>query len=151
MKRLSLTLRGLIGLGLALLAACGAPTSPTAAPAAGTGSGGSVQLTMAAYSTPAEAYAKIIPLFQADYKAQTGQDVKFATSYAGSGAQSRAVIGGLEADVVALALAPDVDSIAKAKLITHDWTSADHKGMVSNSVVAFAVRKGNPKGIRDWG
>jgi len=60
------------------------------------------------------------------------------------------VIGGLEADVVALALAPDVESIAKAKLITHDWTSAEHKGIVSNSVVAFAVRQGNPKGIHDW-
>jgi sulfate/thiosulfate-binding protein len=138
----------LLGFGFALLAACAAPTqSPSgAAPAPGA----SVKLTLAAYSTPAEAYAKIIPLFQADYKAKTGQDVSVATSYQGSGAQARAVAGGLEADVVALSLGPDVDTIAKAKLITHDWTSAPHKGIVSNSVVAFAVRKGNPKGIKDW-
>ena len=133
-----------LSLGLALLSACAATATPTNRASA------NAQITLAGYSTPAEAYAKIIPLFQTDYKAKTGQDVTFATSYAGSGAQSRAVIGGLEADVVALALAPDVDNIAKAKLITHDWTAADHKGIVSNSVVAFAVRKGNPKSIKDW-
>jgi len=145
----------LLGFGFAQLAACAAPVAPTGALAGATGaattaSGGNVKLTLAAYSTPAEAYAKIIPLFQADYKAKTGQDVSFATSYQGSGAQARAVAGGLEADVVALALGPDVDNIAKASLITHDWTAAAHKGIVSNSVVAFAVRKGNPKNIKDW-
>jgi sulfate/thiosulfate transport system substrate-binding protein len=141
----------LLGFGFALLAACAAPATPTSAPAgATTAPAGSVKLTLAAYSTPAEAYAKIIPLFQAGYKAKTGQDVTFATSYQGSGAQARAVAGGLEADVVALSLGPDVDTIAKAKLITHDWTTAPHTGIVSDSVVAFAVRKGNPKGIKDW-
>ncbi len=136
--------RWLLGFSLALLAACAGPAATTGV------AGGSVKLTLAAYSTPAEAYAKIIPLFQADYKTKTGQDVTFATSYQGSGAQARAVVGGLEADVVALSLSPDVDSIAKAKLITHDWGAAAHKGIVSNSVVAFAVRKGNPKNIKDW-
>ena len=150
MKPVSLALRGLLGLALALLTACGAPSNSTMAPTTAGAASGRVQVTMAAYSTPAEAYARIIPLFQADYKARTGQEVTFATSYAGSGAQSRAVIGGLEADVVALALAPDVDNIAKAKLITHDWTTAEHNGMVSNSVVVFAVRQGNPRAIRDW-
>jgi len=125
-----------------LLTACGSPAAPVGA--------GAVRLTLAAYSTPAEAYGKIIPLFQADYKSKSGQDVTFATSFQGSGAQSRAVIGGLEADVVALSLGPDVDAIAKAKLITHAWTTAPHKGIVSNSVVAFAVRKGNPRHIADW-
>jgi sulfate/thiosulfate-binding protein len=150
MKEFSIINRCLsAALGVALLAACSAPAAPSAA--GGTPAAGSqVKLTLAAYSTPAEAYAKIIPLFQADYKAKTGQDVTFATSYAGSGAQGRAVVGGLEADVVNLSLGPDVDSIAKAKLITHDWTTAAHKGIVSNSVVAFAVRKGNPKNIQDW-
>jgi sulfate/thiosulfate-binding protein len=137
-----------VALGVALLAACAAPATPTTAPAATTA--GRVKLTLVAYSTPAEALAKIIPLFQADFKAKTGQDVTVATSYGGSGAQSRAVVGGLEADVVILSLGPDVDNIAKARLITHDWTAATHKGIVSNSVVAFAVRKGNPKNIRDW-
>jgi len=126
-----------------LLAACAAPAAVPSAP-------GALKLTLAAYSSPSAAYDKIIPLFVADYKAKTGQAVSFATSYQGSGAQSRAVIGGLEADVVALALAPDVDAIAKAGLITHDWTTAPHKGIPSDSIVAFAVRKGNPKNIHDW-
>ena len=141
-----------MGISVALLAACAAPLSlvTPAATTAVPGSTGAVKLTLAAYSTPAEAYAKVIPLFQADYKAKTGQDVTFATTFGGSGAQSRAVIGGLEADVVALSLGPDVDAITKANLITHDWTTAPHKGIVSNSVVAFAVRKGNPKNIKDW-
>ncbi len=134
-------------LGLSLLAACGTPAaSPTSAP----GTGGAVRLTLVAYSTPREAYGKIIPLFVADWKAKTGQDVTIDESYQGSGAQSRAVIGGLEADIVALSLQPDVDRIAKAGLITHDWLGAPDHGMVNNSVVAFAVRKGNPKNIHDW-
>ena len=142
MKRLVTVL-----LALNFLAACGAPAaSPTSAPA----SGGAVRLTLAAYSTPREAYRKIIPLFVADWKSKTGQDVTIDESYQGSGAQSRAVVGGLEADIVALALQPDADRIVKAGLITHDWLSAAGKGMVTNSVVAFAVRKGNPKNIHDW-
>jgi len=141
----------LLGFGFALLAACGGQAGAPATSASGPGgAAGSVKLTLAAYSTPAEAYTRIIPLFQSDYKSKTGQDVTMATSYQGSGAQARAVAGGLEADVVALSLGPDVDSIAKAGLITHDWTAAPHKGIVSNSIVAFAVRKGNPKGIQDW-
>ena len=135
----------LFGLTSGLLAACAAPAAnSTHSPAA------TVMLTLAAYSTAAEAYAKIIPLFQADWTAKHGQDVTFATSFQGSGAQARAVVGGLEADVVALSLGPDVDSIQKAGLIIHDWTNAPHKGFVSNSIVAFAVRKGNPKNIHDW-
>jgi sulfate/thiosulfate-binding protein len=129
-----------------LLAACGSPAaSPTTA-----ATGGAVKLTLAAYSTPREAYGKIIPLFVADWKAKTGQDVTVDESYQGSGAQSRAVVGALEADVVAHSLQPYVDRIAKAGLITHDWLAAPDHGMVSNSVVAFAVRKGNPKNIHDW-
>src|SRR5258707_13245177 len=90
-----------VGLGLALLAACAAPARvQTTAAGAASPASSSVHLTLAAYSAPAEAYAKIIELFQADYKAKTGQDASFATSYQGSGAQARAVAGGLEADVV---------------------------------------------------
>src|SRR5262249_16907970 len=57
---------------------------------------------------------------------------------------------GFEADIAALSLEADIDRITKAGLITHDWKSAPHNGMVSDSIVAFAVRKGNPKGIKDW-
>jgi sulfate transport system substrate-binding protein len=97
-----------------------------------------------------DAYKELIPLFQAQWLAKTGQKVTFQQSYAGSGAQSRAVIGGLEADVVALSLETDVTKIAKAKLITHDWQAGDYHGFVTDSVVVLAVRKDNPKNIKDW-
>lgn len=112
--------------------------------------GKEVKLTLAAYTTPREAYAEIIPLFQAHWKEKTGQTVTFEESYQGSGAQSRAVVEGFEADVVALSLEADVIRIENAGLITHDWRSKPFGGMVSTSVVAFAVREGNPKNIQDW-
>jgi sulfate/thiosulfate-binding protein len=112
--------------------------------------GNSVTLVLGAYTTPREAFAEIIPLFQANWKEKTGQDVVFEESYLGSGAQSRAVVEGFEADVVALSLEADVTRIVDAGLITHDWKSKPHNGMMSTSVVAFAVRSGNPKGINDW-
>ncbi|MGZ9234245.1 MAG: sulfate ABC transporter substrate-binding protein [Anaerolineales bacterium] len=113
-------------------------------------SGNEIKLTLAAYTTPREAYAEIIPLFQAQWKEQTGQTVTFEESYQGSGAQSRAVVEGFEADIVALSLEADVIRIEDAGLITHDWRSKPFGGMVSTSVVAFAVREGNPKNIKDW-
>ena len=113
-------------------------------------SGDEVKLTLGAYTTPREAYAEIIPLFQADWKKKTGQTVIFEESYQGSGAQSRAVVEGFEADIVALSLEADINRIEKAGLITHDWRTEPFGGMVSTSVVAFAVREGNPKNINDW-
>jgi len=112
--------------------------------------GDEVKLTLAAYTTPREAYAEVIPLFQADWKEKTGQTVTVEESYQGSGAQSRAVVEGFEADVVALSLEADVNRIEDTGLITHDWRSEPFGGMVSTSVVAFAVREGNPKNIKDW-
>jgi sulfate transport system substrate-binding protein len=109
-----------------------------------------VKLTLAAYTTPREAYGEIIPMFQAYWKNKTGQNVTFEESYLGSGAQSRAVVEGFEADVVALSLEADVIRIQDAGLITHDWKSGPTQGIVSDSVVVFAVRKGNPLGIKDW-
>lgn len=109
-----------------------------------------VKLTLAAYTTPREAYAEIIPAFQKYWKEKTGQTVTFEESYQGSGAQSRAVVEGFEADVVALSLEADVNRIEKAGLITHDWRTKPFGGMVSTSAVAFAVREGNPKNIHDW-
>ena len=105
---------------------------------------------LAAYTTPREAYAEIIPLFQAYWKEKTGQNVIFEESYLGSGAQSRAVVEGFEADVVALSLEADVTRIQDAGLITHDWKAGPTQGIVSTSVVVFAVRPGNPLGIKDW-
>lgn len=111
---------------------------------------GGVTLTFAAYSTPREAFAEIIPLFEQHWLEQTGQKLNVQESYGGSGAQSRAVVGGLEADVVDLSLEGDVARIAEAGLITTDWQDNPHGGFVTDSVVALAVRPGNPKGITDW-
>jgi sulfate/thiosulfate transport system substrate-binding protein len=116
----------------------------------GPGTGGEVQLILAAYTTPREAYKEIIPLFQAYWKEKTGQTVTFEESYQGSGAQSRAVAEGFAADIVALSLEADITRLEKAGLITHDWRSEPFGGMVSTSVVAFAVREGNPRNIKDW-
>ena len=114
------------------------------------GTGDEVKLTLGAYTTPREAYAEIIPAFQTYWKEKTGQTVTFEESYQGSGAQSRAVAEGFEADIVALSLEADITRIEKAGLITHDWRSEPYGGMVSTSVVAFAVNQGNPKNIHDW-
>jgi sulfate transport system substrate-binding protein len=108
-------------------------------------------LTFAAYSTPREVYGKIISAFQAKWKEEhDDQNVIFQESYGGSTTQSQNVVSGFEADIVALSLAPDVDTIADAGLITHDWTDAPDGGMVSSSLVVFDVRPGNPEGIEDF-
>ena len=116
-------------------ASCTPPATPT--------------IIFAAYSTPREVYdAKIIPAFKAMWKEQTGVEPQFFESYTGSTTQAQNVVNGSGADVVALSLAPDVDTIADAGLITHDWTTAPDKGMVSSSVVVFDVRPGQPEGHR---
>ena len=108
-------------------------------------------VSFAAYSTPREVYGKIIPAFQAQWKEDhNDQQVIFQESYGGSTTQSQNVVNGYPADIVALSLAPDVDAIADAGLITHDWTQEPDKGMVSSSVVVFDVRPGNPKGLEDF-
>jgi sulfate/thiosulfate-binding protein len=144
-----------VGIALLVLAllACSpqaAPTSTTAGAPTTTAAGGTVTLILGAYTTPREAYGKIIPLFQKFWKDKTGQDVEFQESYLGSGAQSRAIVDGFEADLAALSLEADINRIEKAGLITHDWKTKGKGGMVSDSIVVLAVRKGNPKGIKDF-
>jgi sulfate transport system substrate-binding protein len=131
-------------------AASGAATSAPAAGGAPAASGGPTTIVLGAYTTPREAYGKLLPIFKEQWKQQNGQDVTFQESYQGSGAQSRAIVEGFEADIAALSLEADITRIEKAGLITHDWKGGTYKGMVSTSVVVFAVRKGNPKGIKDW-
>jgi sulfate/thiosulfate transport system substrate-binding protein len=116
------------------------------------GEGGkTVTLVLGAYTTPREAYGKaVIPAFQKYWKEKTGQTVEFQESYQASGAQSRAIIGGFEADIAALSLEGDLDKIVESGLITHDWKSKPNHGMVSDSIVVIAVRQGNPKNIKDW-
>ncbi len=126
-------------LALAALLAAGCGTSG--------GGGGGTRLSLVAYSTPREAYQALIPAFQ---KTQAGNGVSFSQSYGASGDQSRSVANGLAADVVALSLQPDMTKLVDAGLVAKDWNSDPYKGMVTDSVVALVVRKGNPKGIHTW-
>jgi sulfate/thiosulfate transport system substrate-binding protein len=105
------------------------------------------ELSLVAYSTPREAYAKLIPMFQ---KTAAGEDVDFKQSYGSSGEQTRAVRAGLEADIVALSLAPDVDELVAAGKVDASWKKQSFKGMVTDSLVVFVVRDGNPKKIKGW-
>jgi sulfate transport system substrate-binding protein len=84
------------------------------------------------------------------WKEKTGVEPQFFESYTGSTTQAQNVVNGSGADVVALSLAPDVQTIQDAGLITHDWTAVADDGMVSSSVVVFDVRSGNPKGLNDF-
>ena len=106
-----------------------------------------VKLTLVAYSTPREAYAKIIPAFQ---RTPAGRGVTFDQSYGASGEQSRAVEQGLPADVVALSLEPDLTRLIPKGLVAKDWNKNQYKGIVTRSVVVFGLRDGNPKKIRRW-
>jgi len=109
------------------------------------------QITLVSYAVTRAAYEKLIPKFIAKWKKEKGQDITIKTSYGGSGTQTRAVIDGLEADVVALALGLDLNKIEKAGLIKPGWQKrAPHNAIVTHSVVAFETRKGNPKHIKNW-
>ena len=106
---------------------------------------------LAAYSVPKEVYEKrIIPAFERDWKQRTGETIRISASFAASGAQARAILGGLEADVAALSLENDLQQLVKGGLVRPDWKKAPHNGIVTTSVVVIGVRKGNPKQIKGW-
>jgi sulfate transport system substrate-binding protein len=132
-----------LGLGVAVTATA---ASALAGPTSSARDAG-VTLNLVAYSTPREAYGKLIPMFQ---KTPEGDGVSFTQSYGASGDQARAVKAGLKADIVALSLAPDVDELVKAGLVDAKWKKQSYKGMVHDSVVVFMVRDGNPKKIKGW-
>jgi len=104
------------------------------------------------YDPTRELYADFNAAFARQWKAKTGETVSIKQSHGGSGKQGRSVIDGLEADVVTLALAYDVDALAeKANLIPKDWQKRlGHNSAPYTSTIVFLVRKGNPKGIKDW-
>jgi sulfate/thiosulfate-binding protein len=139
--------------GALAVAGCGGASDSTGGGGATASSGGGkTSLSLVAYSTPEVVYDEIIPDFQ---KTPAGKGVSFKTSYGASGDQSRAVAAGQKADIVALSLAPDVDKLVDPGLVPKDWvaqTAADGGtgGFVTTSLVAFVVRKGNPKGIHGW-
>ncbi len=103
------------------------------------------------YDPTREFYAEYNSVFEKYWKEKTGKSIKVNASHGGSSKQARAVIDGLEADVVTLALAADVDAIADAGLISPDWQKRLEKNSAPyQSTLAFLVRKGNPKGIKNW-
>jgi len=111
------------------------------------------ELLNVSYDPTREFYAEVNEIFAAQWKQRTGETLTINASHGGSGKQSRAVIDGLEADVVTLALAADIDAIAeKGKLLPTGWQSRlPSNSTPYRSTIVFLVRKGNPKAIKDWG
>lgn len=111
-----------------------------------------VTLLNVSYDPTRELYQDYNAAFARQYKAKTGDNVTVRQSHGGSGKQARSVIDGLQADVVTLALAYDIDAISERGLIAHDWQNRyAYRSAPYTSTIVFLVRKGNPKGIKDWG
>ncbi|MEG5062157.1 sulfate ABC transporter substrate-binding protein [Microcoleus sp. B3-A4] len=150
----------LVGITLSLaVASCGQGTTnnPAATPGSSPGGAspaankGNVELTLVSFAVTKAAHEAIIPKFVEQWQKEKGQTVTFNQSYGGSGSQTRAVIDGLEADIVHLALALDTAKIEKAGLIEPGWEKeVPNEGIVSKSVGAIVTREGNPKGINTW-
>ena len=113
--------------------------------------GGPIALLNVSYDPTRELYREINAAFATKYQARHGRPVSVKQSHAASGSQARAVIDGLDADVVTLAVWPDVEAVAKSGLVRADWQHRyDNHSIPYHSVVVFVVRKGNPKRIKDW-
>jgi sulfate/thiosulfate transport system substrate-binding protein len=111
----------------------------------------SLELLNVSYDPTRELYRAVNAAFVPEYKAKTGTDLTIRQSHGGSGTQARAVVDGLEADVVTLAMWPDTNAIAKAGLMPLDWQKQlPNDSLPYTSTIVFVVRKGNPKGIKDW-
>lgn len=108
------------------------------------------KLTFAAYSVPREAFGNsILPAFKKQQLDKTGKSPEIAESYLASGAQSRAIAAGFDADIAVLSLEPDIQRLVDAKLVSANWKT-ESGGIVSRSVAVLAVRKGNPKNVKGW-
>ena len=121
--------------------------------AAGVAHAADKTLLNVSYDPTRELYEDVNRAFAAQWKRQTGETLTIRASHGGSGKQARSVIDGLEADVVTLALSADIDAIAdKGKLLPANWQARlPHNSAPYTSTIVFLVRKGNPKGIKDWG
>jgi sulfate/thiosulfate transport system substrate-binding protein len=130
------------------LAGCGGSSDATSGQGAGGSSGGGgTQLALVAYSTPKKAYDALTTAFA---HTSAGEGVTFGQSFGASGSQSRAVDAGQPADVVAFSTTPDMTRLVKDGIVSSGWDANAAKGMSSDSVVVFVVRKGNPKHITSW-
>ncbi|MEP0780240.1 sulfate ABC transporter substrate-binding protein [Microcoleus sp. ZQ-A2] len=151
---LSLFLVG-VSLSVAISACSGEGNNSTTAPNNSANSGAAqkkdVEITLVSFAVTKAAHDQIIPKFAEQWKKEHNQNVTFQQSYGGSGSQTRAVIDGLEADVVHLALALDTKKIEKAGLIQPGWEQeSPNEAIVSKSVGAIVTREGNPKKISTW-
>jgi sulfate/thiosulfate-binding protein len=142
------TILALAGAVVAAASGCGgrSPDGGSGIPAAT-----AIELLNVSYDPTRELYRDLNQAFVRHYAEQHGRAVDIKQSHAASGSQARAVIDGLEADVVTLAVWPDVEAVANAGLVRSDWQKRyDNQSVPYHSVVVFVVRKGNPRGIRDW-
>ncbi|HWK23522.1 MAG TPA: sulfate ABC transporter substrate-binding protein [Ureibacillus sp.] len=148
-KKLFPILTGALSVAL-LLSACGDEKDSDSASASK--SEGPIEILNVSYDPTRELYEEYNKAFAEHWKQEKGQEVTFQQSHGGSGKQGRAVIDGLEADVVTLALAYDIDEIAQTRqLLNDDWQSEfENNSSPYTSTIVFLVRKGNPKGIKDW-
>ncbi|MBE9178939.1 sulfate ABC transporter substrate-binding protein [Oculatella sp. LEGE 06141] len=142
----------ILGLGLSAAATACTDNSTTSSATQAGNTSDPIEMTLVSYAVTQAAYEQIIPKFVEQWKQDhNGQEVIFDQSYGGSGSQTRAVIDGLEADVVALALALDTQKIEEAGLIESGWEEeAPNGSIVHSSVAALVTRDGNPKGIQGW-
>jgi sulfate/thiosulfate transport system substrate-binding protein len=137
-----------------VVAGCSGSNTPSTTASPGGASPASaqkdVELTLVAYAVPKAAHDAIIPKFVEKWKAEKGQNVTFKQSYGGSGSQTRAIIDGLEADVVHLAIGADVNKLVKSGFVNENWTKLPNNGIVGETVAAIITREGNPKGIKTF-
>jgi sulfate/thiosulfate-binding protein len=133
-----------------LIAGCGGSSDTSSSASSGAnagGGGGSTQLALVAYSTPKKAFEKLTTAYAATSQ---GEGVTFSSSFGASGSQSRAADSGQPADVVNFSTTPDMTRLVKDGLVATSWEANTYKGISSDSVVVFVVRKGNPKHISTW-
>jgi sulfate transport system substrate-binding protein len=143
--------RALPALTLVLALAVAAGCNKAESAATNTAPNASVELLNVSYDPTRELYQDVNAAFIKQWKEKTGQTLVIKQSHGGSGKQARAVVDGLEADVVTLALAGDIDALAGKGLVAADWQNRLAGGSAPyTSTIVFLVRKGNPKGIKDW-
>lgn len=148
MRRSPLLLAAVAVAGTLSLTACAGGASDVVDQPGSTAAGAATStVNLYAYSVPKAAFDLLIPAFQ---KTSAGKGVQFQQSYGASGDQSRKVAAGAEADFVNFSVEPDVTRLVDAGLVDSKWNDNAHKGIPFGSVVTIVVRKGNPKGIKDW-
>ncbi len=144
---------GIPGRTWLLIVAAGALAVSSCAPGLGSTSSPAETdtLTIGAYSVVREAFHDaLLPAFAARWKATTGRGLRFEESYSGSGAQSRAIESGFDADIAVLSLEGDINRLVKAGLVAKAWKNGPAGGMITRSLVVIGVRPGNPRAIHDW-